>query len=139
MRIEHGYRPANRWLVRPLDERWRRWVTACLAGAALVGVSLAAFVGPRQAVVRMRYEIAQLSAEVGRLEREHRRLLLEREALTSPGALARQVAELGLAAPPRESLAYLGADGRLLLFPAKTAAAPRPQGGSAAAPAETGR
>jgi hypothetical protein len=136
MRIEHGYRPANRWLSRPLDERWRRWVTTCLGGAALVGVSMAAFVGPRQSVMRMRYEIAQLSEQVGRLEREQHRLLLERESLTSPEALAQQVAELGLAVPPRECVAYLGDDGRLLVFPAKpAAAAPKRNGDAGSRPA----
>ncbi len=118
MRIEHGYLPANRWLERPLDARWRRWLTWCVGGAVVVGVSMAAFVGPRQAVMRMRYEIAQLTQEVDRIEREQRRLLLEREALTSPDALARQTAELGLEVAPRERVAHLTADGRLLFAPA---------------------
>jgi len=123
MRIEHGYRPANRWLERPLDERWRRWLTGCLVGAAIVGISLAAFVGPRQSVMRMRYEIAQLSEVVGRLEREQRSLLLEREALTSPALLEHAAGELGLEVASRDRVAYLTADGRLLRFPAKPAAA----------------
>ena len=119
MRIEHGYRPGNRWLARPLDERWRRWLTGCVAGAAVVAVSMAAFVGPRQAVMRMRYEIALLTQEVDRLEREQQRLLLERETLTSPEALARQIEELGLEITPRERVAHLSADGRLLFAPVK--------------------
>jgi hypothetical protein len=124
MRIEHGYRPANRWLTRPLDERWRRWLTGCVAGAAVVGVSMAAFVGPRQSVMRMRYEIALLTEEVDRIERAQRRLQLEREALTSPEALARQVEELGLEIAPRERVAFLTDDGRLLFFPTATPAPP---------------
>ena len=144
MLIEHGYRPANRWLARPLDERWRRWLTTCLAGAALIGASMAAFVGPRQSVMRMRYEIAQLNEKVDRIEREQRRLRLERETLTSPAALADQVGELGLEIAPRERVAYLAADGRLLLFPARPAgaAARRPgatvPGGDAGNGAEAG-
>jgi hypothetical protein len=128
MRIEHGYRPANRWLERPLDERWRRWLTWCVGGAVVVGVSMGAFVGPRQAVMRMRYQIAQTTQEVDRLEREQRRLLLERETLTSPGKLADEAADLGLEVAPRERVAYLTADGRLL-FPPK----PTPAAGVAAA------
>ena len=129
MRIEHGYRPGNRWLERPLDERWRRWLTGCVVGAAVVGVSMAAFVGPRQSVMRMRYEIAQLTQEVDRIEREQQRLLLEREALTSPESLARQIAELGLEITPRERVAYLAADGRLLLPPKPaTPGVPQAQG-----------
>ncbi len=124
MRIEHGYQPANRWLERPLDQRWRQWLTGCVCGAVVVGVSMAAFVGPRQAVMRMRYEIAQLTQEVDRLGREQRRLTLEREALTSPEALARQTADLGLEVAPRERVAHLTADGRLLFAPVKPTPAP---------------
>jgi hypothetical protein len=124
MRIEHGYQPANRWLERPLDERWRHWLTGCVCGAVVVGVSLAAFVGPRQTVMRMRYEIAQLTKDVDRLERERRRLMLEREALTSPEALAREVAGLGLEVAPRERVAHLTADGRLLFAPLKPTPGP---------------
>jgi hypothetical protein len=124
MRIEHGYLPANRWIERPLDERWRRWLTWCVGGAVVVGVSMAAFVGPRQAVMRMRYEIAQLNQEVDRLEREERRLLLEREALTSPDALARQTGELGLEVVPSERVAHLTVDGHLLFAPPKPTSAP---------------
>jgi len=126
MRIEHGYRPGNRWLERPLDERWRRWLTGCVVGAAVVGVSMAAFVGPRQSVMRMRYEIAQLSEEVDRLEREGQRLQLEREALTSPETLVRQIAELGLEVTPRERVAYLAAGDRLVFAPARPAPAVAP-------------
>jgi hypothetical protein len=124
MRIEHGYVPANRWLERPLDQRWRRWLTGCVCGAAVVGVSLAAFVGPRQSVMRMRYEIAQITQDVDRLEREQRRLLLERETLTSPEALSRETAELGLEVAPRERVAHLTAGGRILFAPPKSTPAP---------------
>jgi len=124
MRIEHGYLPANRWLERPLDERWRRWLTWCVCGGLVVGVSMAAFVGPRQAVMRMRYEIAQLTQVVDRLEREQRRLVLEREALTSPDALAREASGLGLEVAPRERVAHLMPDGRLLFAPVKSTPVP---------------
>ena len=117
MRIEHGYRPGNRWLARPLDVRWRRWLTGCVAGAAVVGVSMGAFVGPRQSVMRIRYEIAQLTQEVDRLEREQRRLRLERETLTSPETLAGQIAELDLEITPRDRVAHLTVDGRILFAP----------------------
>jgi len=102
-----GYQPRNSWLHRQLDRRWRRWLLGCVAGAALVSAVMAGFVAPRQATLRMRYEIARLSAEVRRLEDAHRRLLLEREALTSPTALA-------------------GPSGQLASFGAKPAAATRP-------------
>jgi hypothetical protein len=124
MRIEHGYVPANHWLERPLDLRWRRWLTGCVCGAVVVGVSLAAFVGPRQAVMRMRYEIAQLTQDVDRLEREQRRLALERETLTSPEALARETADLGLEVAPRERVAHLTAEGHILFAPPKPTPAP---------------
>lgn len=117
MKLEHGYRPGNRWLERPLDERWRRWLTGCAVGAIVIGASMAAFVGPRQTVMRMRYEIAQLTQEVDRLERDRRNLLLEREALTSPEALAGQLADLGLEVAPRERVAHLTSDGHILFAP----------------------
>ena len=133
MRIDHGYQPWNRWLSRPLDERWRRWLTGCVAGAVVVGISMGAFVGPRQSVMRMRYEIAQLTEDVSRLEREQHRLRLEREALTSPEAIARQVIELGLEVTPRERVAHLTPEGRIVF----AAAAPPPA--AAAAPARPPR
>jgi hypothetical protein len=133
MRIEHGYLPANRWRKRPLDERWRQWLTGCACGAVVVGVAMAAFVGPRQTVMRMRYEIAQLTQDVDRLEREQRHLLLERESLTSPSELAREAPELGLEVTPRQRVAYFTADDRLLFAPATPTPAParKPAAGGA--------
>ena len=119
--------PRNDWLERPLDGRWRRWLTWCCLGAALVGVVLASFVAPRQAVVRMRYEIARLHEHVDRLERDHRRLVLEREALSSPALLAGKLEDLGLTQVGAGRLLALGADGRLQR-PATSPAQPRPQG-----------
>jgi hypothetical protein len=118
-----GYRPRNNWLRRQLDTRWRRWVLWCLAGAVGVSVVMAAFVAPRQATVRMRYEIAQLSRSVDHLEREQRRLQLEREVLTSPPALAADLPALGLVEVPPERVIHMTADGHLLL-PQRTPAAP---------------
>lgn len=108
-----GYRPRNAWLHRQLDTRWRRWLTWCLAGAVVVSVVIGAFIAPRQATVRMRYEIAALQRHVDGLEREQQRLLLAREALASPSALARQLPELGLVPVAPEHVLYLGAEGRL--------------------------
>lgn len=121
-----GYQPRNSWLHRQLDRRWRRWLIGSVAGAALVSAVMAGFVAPRQATLRMRYEIARLSADVRRLEDAHRRLLLEREALTSPTALAGELDSLGLATVPRERVLYLGPSGQLASFGAKPAAATRP-------------
>jgi hypothetical protein len=128
MRIEHGYRPGNRWLERPLDERWRRWVWRCVAGAFLVGISMAAFVGPRQTVMRMRYEIALISKDVDRLQREQHRLLLEREALTSPEELSRLSATLGLGVVSRERVVHLTGGGRLVYAQAAPTRPPAPAG-----------
>ncbi len=108
-----GYRPRNAWLHRQLDTRWRRWLTWCLAGAVVVSVVIGAFIAPRQATVRMRSEIAALQRHVDGLEREQQRLLLAREALASPSALARQLPELGLVPVAPEHVLYLGAEGRL--------------------------
>ncbi|MFH1175953.1 MAG: hypothetical protein V1750_01005 [Acidobacteriota bacterium] len=114
MRITQEFLPQNQWLERELDRRWRAWLTRCLAGATVVGISLAAIVRPDQAVMRARYEMAQLTREVEQLEREHRRLVLEREALTSPIALAGEVEALGLVPVPREQVAHLTPAGRLV-------------------------
>lgn len=122
-----GYRPTNSFLHRPLDRRWRQWLSRCAAGAAVLSVTLGAFVGPRQATVRLRYEIARLRTEVAALEREHRQLVLEREALSSPGTLSRDFAVLGLEIVPRSRVAYLDAAGRLTPAPVaapKTAPTP---------------
>ncbi len=108
-----GYRPTNTWLRRQLDTRWRRWVWWCFGGAAVVSVVMAAFIAPRQATLRMRYEIAQLNRATQRLEGEQRRLMLEREKLTSPRVLSEQLGELGLAPVPPERIAHLMPDGAL--------------------------
>ena len=109
-----GYRPSNSWLRRQLDTGWRRWVLLCFAGAAVASVVMAAFIAPRQATLRTRYEITQLSRTVDHLESEHRRLLLEREALTSPAVLAAQLEALGLAPLPANRRARLNAAGELV-------------------------
>jgi hypothetical protein len=117
-----GYRPTNSWLQRQVDRRWRAWLTRCLAGAVVVGVTLAAVIGPRQENVRLRYEIATLAQEVARLEREHRRLQIERETLTAPAALQAELPELGLEPVAPDRLAFLTADGRLVSPPTPTPA-----------------
>jgi hypothetical protein len=109
-----GYRPSNSWLHRQLDTRWRRWVSWCFAGAVAVSVVMAAFVAPRQTTLRMRYEIAQLTRIVDQLEGEQRRLLLDREVLTSPPVLAASLDTLGLVPVTRERVMHLTSDGRLL-------------------------
>jgi hypothetical protein len=108
-----GYRPSNAFLERQLDARWTRWLTWCAAGGLLTAAALGSFIAPHQAVIRMRYEIAQLSTEVDRLDRERRALLLDRERLTSLPLLAEQAASLGLAAVPHERTVFLAADGTL--------------------------
>jgi hypothetical protein len=115
-----GYRPANSWLRRQLDTRWQQWLTRCAAGALVVGAVLAAFVAPRQATLQARYRIAKLTQEVNRLEVEARQLELEKEALTSPAALAGQLTELGLAPIPADRVGFLTAAGTLQLPPTPT-------------------
>jgi hypothetical protein len=119
-----GYRPSNNWLHRQLDTRWRRWVSWCFAGAVVVSVVMAAFVAPRQATLRMRYEIAQITRTVEHLEGEQRRLLLEREVLTSPPVLAADLASLGLAAVSPDRVMYLTRDGALVTPEATPAPTP---------------
>jgi len=116
-----GYRPRNSWLRRQLDQRWHRWMFWCLVGAAVVSVVMAGFIAPRQATLRMRYEIARLGAEIDRLEGAQRRLLLEREALTSPARLAGELPELGLAPVGRDRVAHLTPAGDLRVIGAKPA------------------
>lgn len=112
MRIT-GYRPANTWLERQLDNRWKRWLSWCCTGGLLVAGALASCIAPHQAVVRMRYETAQVSSEVERLEREQRQLLLERERLTSLPSLAAHARDMGLEPVPLERVAYLTPEGSL--------------------------
>jgi hypothetical protein len=109
-----GYRPSNSWLRRQLDTRWRRWVSWCFAGAVAVSLVMAAFVAPRQATLRMRYEIAQLTRMVDQLEGEQRRLLLDREVLTSPPVLAASLDTFGLVPIAPGRVMHLTPDGRLL-------------------------
>ncbi len=128
MRIA-GYRPRNTYLQRQLDRRWRHWLLWCAAGAAAMAVMLGGFVGPRQATVRLRYEIAQVKAEVDTLQRERRSLLLELEAATSPHTLAARAAELDLADVPPNRLLFLTAAGELVGQPAGSPAPPAPATG----------
>lgn len=122
-----GYQPSNSWLRRQLDTSWHRWVILCFAGAAAVSVVMATFIAPRQATVRMQYEIAQLSRSVDHLEGERRRLLLEREALTSPAVLAAQLDTLGLAPVGPDRVGHLTPAGDLVLpKPTPTPARPNP-------------
>ncbi len=122
-----GYRPSNTWLRRQLDTSWHRWVAICFAGAAAVSVVMAAFIAPRQATVRMQYEIAQLTRSVDHLEGERRRLLLEREALTSPAALAAQLDTLDLAPVGPDQVGHLTQAGELVFpQPSPTPARPNP-------------
>lgn len=113
MRIS-GYRPRNSYVQRQLDRRWRHFLIWCAAGAAAMAAVLGGFVGPRQAIVRLRYEIAQVKAEVETLQRQHRSLLLELEAETSPHALAGRAAELNLAEVPPNRLLFLTSAGELV-------------------------
>lgn len=112
-----GYRPNNYYLVRAMDTGWQRWLTATLAGAATVALLLTAFAGPRQTAIRLRYDLAQLHQEVTRLEREHRQLELERERLSSPGTLARELSDLKLKTASPDHIAFLTPNGRLAWLP----------------------
>ncbi len=110
-----GYRPRNSWLRRQLDTRWRTWLLLCFGGAVVVSVLMAAFIAPRQLTVRMRYEIAQLQRDVDHLEGEQRRLMLEREALISPPALAADLDALGLVQLDPGQVAHLTPGGDLVM------------------------
>lgn len=112
-----GYRPRNRWVHRPLDWGWLPWLKRCCLAVLTLATVLAAFVGPRQSTVRSRYQIAQLTAEVERLEGDRRTLLVERERLSSPAALAAQLDRLGLVRVQAQQLAFLEPDGRLRRAP----------------------
>ncbi|MFI5167433.1 MAG: hypothetical protein ACHQQS_12500 [Thermoanaerobaculales bacterium] len=129
-----GYQPRNSWLHRQLDQRWHRWVSWCLAGAAVVSAVMAGFVAPRQATLRMRYEIARLTTEVEKLEGAQRQLLLEREALTSPAALAAELPSLGLTPVTRDRVVHLTAAGELVGITAKPTPASRRSRAVAEAP-----
>lgn len=109
-----GYRPTNAWIERQLDRRWTRWLTWCAAVGVVTAAALGSFVAPHQEVVRLRYVVAQLTAEVERLEREQRTLLVEREKLTSIPHLAEAAATLGLAPVPVQRTLVLLPDGSLL-------------------------
>lgn len=127
MRVLASYRPTNPYLRRPVDARWRQWLTRYLLGATAVGITLAAVVGPRQENVRLRYEMAVLQQEVARLERQHSQLLLEREALTSPEVLKNELPDLSLELVGPDRIAYLTPDHRLVPVPTRPPAAVRPR------------
>jgi len=119
-----GYRPRNHWVHRPLDWGWWPWLRRCCLAVLVLAAVLAAFVGPRQSTVRNRYAIARLSEEIERLGSERRTLLVERERLSSPAALAAELDRLGLARVSPQQVAYLEADGRLRRCPATPTARP---------------
>ena len=109
-----GYRTGNRWVVRPIDLSWRRWLLRSAGVALALALVLAAFIGPRQTLVRTRYRIAQLTSEVQRLEVAQRSLVLEKERLTSPAALARELPSLGLEPVQPSQVVYFTASGALV-------------------------
>lgn len=109
-----GYRTDNRWVIRPIDLSWRRWLVRSSVGALALAAVLAAFIGPRQTLVRTRYRIAQLTEEHKRLQVEQRCLLLEKERLTSPAVLTRELPSLGLEPIKPEQVVYFTASGVLL-------------------------
>ncbi|HPW56600.1 MAG: hypothetical protein KA072_00885 [Thermoanaerobaculaceae bacterium] len=112
-----GYRPRNRWVRRPLDWGWLPWLKRCGLAVLVLAAVLAAFVGPRQSTIRSRYQIAQLRAEIERLESEQRTLLVERERLSSPVGLATQLEGLGLIHVSSRDVAFLDPNGRLRRAP----------------------
>ena len=116
-----GYRASNTWLRRQLDESWHRWLLRMAIVAVLAGITLAALVGPRQTAIRLRYEIAQVAADVTRLSQNHRRLLLEREVLVSPSTLVGELDDLGLEPLTADRVQFLTPDGHLVSRPAATA------------------
>ncbi len=124
-----GYRPSNNFLHRQLDTRWRSWVSWCFGGAAGISVLMAAFVAPRQATMKMRYEIAQLTTSIDHLEGERRRLSLERETLTSPQVLAGELPSLGLVRVAPDRVVHMTSTGDLVL-PKPTPATRAPAGRS---------
>jgi hypothetical protein len=109
-----GYRPHNSWLRRGFDTRMRPWLTGSLVGAAAVSLLLTAIVAPRQTTVRLRYEIAQETRAVERLEREQRRLTIELEQLSSPAVLAAELPRLELVPVAPERIAHLRPNGELV-------------------------
>jgi hypothetical protein len=116
MRV-NGYRPTNLWLRRELDASWHRWLLRLAVFSALAAVVLAAFVGPRQSALRLRYRIARLDDEVDRLAERNRHLQLELAALTSVPTLTAELPALGLAPVAPDQVAFLTPDGRLLRPP----------------------
>lgn len=129
-----GYSTGNRWVVRPIDQGWQRWLTRSAAGALALAAVLAAFIGPRQSIVRIRYQSAQLATELAQLQAEQRALLLERERLTSPAVLVSQLSDLGLAPALPEQIVYFTASGQLL---ERAALAKLPAKAPARTPAKT--
>jgi hypothetical protein len=124
-----GYRPANSWLRRQLDTRWQRWLIVCFAGSVVVSVVMTAFIAPRQATLRMRYEIAQLTRVIDQLERQQRHLVLEKETLSSPAILAADLGKLGLVPLEPGQVEFLTQAGELVHTPATPT--PRPTGARA--------
>lgn len=122
-----GYHPGNTFLRRELDRRWHHWLIWCAVGALGLAIMLGGIVGPRQTTVRLRYEIAQVKAEVEALQRTQRTLQLELETQLSPHALTATTAEQGLTAVLSDRLLFLNAAGELVggakLFPPSPAVA----------------
>ena len=109
-----GYRTDNRWVVRPIDLSWRRWLLRSSGVVLALVAVLAAFIGPRQTLVKTRYLIAQRSDEEKRLLLEQRSLTFEKERLTSPATLTQELPKLGLEPVRPEQVMYFTASGALL-------------------------
>ncbi|HLU67650.1 MAG TPA: cell division protein FtsL [Kofleriaceae bacterium] len=87
----------------------RRLAVCGIAAVAILLTGLGVHrVAHRREVVRLGYELSAATAELRRLQEEHRRLRLETSVLTHPDRIERLAQRLGLRRPAPEQIRVVG-------------------------------
>lgn len=103
--------PSNRFLIPQRDRRWPHVVSVVVVMSAVVLIALFLVGWPRLKSTSIHYDLIRLRAEVAELERQHRQLKLELEAVRNPQVLAEHARRIGLVSPTTGDLTPHGSRG----------------------------
>ena len=104
--------PSNRFLVPQRDRRWPHVLSVVLFMSAVVLIALFLVGWPRLRNTSIHYDLIQLRAEVGELQRIERELELQLEVVRSPIRLAEEARRAGLVPPTAADMVTAGEIGK---------------------------